>query len=419
MRIIHTSDWHLGQYFFTKSRAAEHEAFLNWLIEQVVLHRVDAIIVAGDVFDTASPPSYARELYNHFIVKLQATGCRLVVLGGNHDAVAVLNESRALLACLNVDVIAGVMEDPSQELLVLNNQSGEPSALLCAVPFIRQRDIVTSQAGQSAEEKRLGMQSAIAGHYRRVYELAQAKRATLGRPLPIVLTGHLTTVGASTSDSVREIYIGTLDAFPARDFPPADYIALGHIHRPQSVAGLEHVRYSGSPIALSFDETGQEKSVVLVDLISDESPQITLLPVPEFQPMRLIKGDVDEVLSQLLAFKSSDQARPVWLDIEVDTALYLSDLQKRIQLMADDLPVEIVLLRRSRAITHRHQEQQEKETLTELTVNDVFERRLAQEQQGSPDENSTSRYPRLRAMFNDIVEEVRLEREQHAREEIK
>lgn len=175
MRIIHTSDWHLGQYFFTKSRAAEHEAFLDWLIERVLIHSVDAIIVAGDVFDTASPPSYARELYNQFIVKLQPTGCRLVVLGGNHDAVAVLNESRSLLACLNVDVIAGVAEDPSQSLLVLTNSADEPSALLCAVPFIRQRDIVTSQAGQSAEEKQQGMRAAIAAYYQHLYELALEK----------------------------------------------------------------------------------------------------------------------------------------------------------------------------------------------------------------------------------------------------
>lgn len=94
MRLIHTSDWHLGQYFFTKSRAAEHQAFLNWLIEQIEQQQVDALIVAGDLFDTGSPPSYARELYNRFVVELQRTGCQLVVLGGNHDSVATLNESR-------------------------------------------------------------------------------------------------------------------------------------------------------------------------------------------------------------------------------------------------------------------------------------------------------------------------------------
>ncbi len=106
MRILHTSDWHLGQNFYSKSRAAEHQAFLDWLQETAQAHQVDAIIVAGDIFDTGSPPSYARELYNRFVVNLQQTGCHLVVLAGNHDSVATLNESRDILAFLNTTVIA-------------------------------------------------------------------------------------------------------------------------------------------------------------------------------------------------------------------------------------------------------------------------------------------------------------------------
>ena len=91
MRIIHTADWHLGQFFYTKSRAAEHQAFLDWLLEKAEAQQADAIIVAGDIFDTGSPPSYARELYNRFVVRLQQTGWQLVILGGNHDSVAMLN----------------------------------------------------------------------------------------------------------------------------------------------------------------------------------------------------------------------------------------------------------------------------------------------------------------------------------------
>ena len=101
MRLLHTSDWHLGQNFYSKSRAAEHDAFLTWLLDRAQEHEVDAIIVAGDIFDTGSPPSYARELYNRFVVQLQQTGCRLVVLAGNHDSVAMLNESRDILAFLH------------------------------------------------------------------------------------------------------------------------------------------------------------------------------------------------------------------------------------------------------------------------------------------------------------------------------
>ncbi len=106
MRILHTSDWHLGQNFYSKSRAAEHDAFLSWLLARAQEHEVDAIIVAGDIFDTGSPPSYARELYNRFVVQLQQTGCRLVVLAGNHDSVAMLNESRDILAFLHTTVVA-------------------------------------------------------------------------------------------------------------------------------------------------------------------------------------------------------------------------------------------------------------------------------------------------------------------------
>lgn len=219
MRLIHTSDWHLGQYFFTKSRAAEHQAFLNWLIEQIEQQQVDALIVAGDLFDTGSPPSYARELYNRFVVELQRTGCQLVVLGGNHDSVATLNESRELLSCLNTTVIASAQGSLEQQIVVLNRRDGQPGAVLCAIPFLRPRDLLTSRAGESGAQKQQALQEAIAEHYQALYLAACERREQLGLPLPIVATGHLTTVGVTTSDSVRDIYIGTLDAFPAQAFP--------------------------------------------------------------------------------------------------------------------------------------------------------------------------------------------------------
>ncbi|AKJ42195.1 exonuclease subunit SbcD [Pragia fontium] len=415
MRIIHTSDWHLGQYFFTKSRAPEHAAFLRWLTEQVKQHQVDAIIVAGDIFDTTSPPSYARELYNQFIVELQQTHCQLVVLGGNHDSVAMLNESRQLLTYLNTQVIAGVTPQPEQQVIELHDAQGKPAALVCAIPFVRPRDIVISQAGQSAQEKQQSLLEAIAEHYRQIYQLAQDKQHQYPTPLPIIVTGHLTTVGASTTDSVREIYIGTLDAFPAQLFPPADYIALGHIHRPQIVAKSDYIRYSGSPIPLSFDEANQEKSVVLVDFNQGLQPQITLLPIPEFQPMRLIKGDIDEIKSALNAFHDYQGEKTVWLDIEVNSRLYLNDLQRQIQQLAETLPVDVVLLRRSKALTQQAIQRQEKETLSELTVNDVFERRLALDK----DENDSDqqRECRIQQLFRTVVNEMAEENQSTAKDD--
>ncbi|MDE9427618.1 exonuclease subunit SbcD [Xenorhabdus bovienii] len=377
MRIIHTSDWHLGQYFFTKNRAAEHQHFLQWLIEQIIRHQVDALVIAGDIFDTGSPPSYARELYNQFVVELQPTGCQLVILGGNHDSVATLNESKSLFSCLNTTVIASADADIQQQIKVLNNQNGEAGAILCAIPYLRPRDIMTSQAGQSATQKQQALQNAITEHYHQLYQQADALREQLGQPLPIIATGHLTTVGASTSDSVRDIYIGTLDAFPAQAFPPADYIALGHIHRPQIIAKSDHIRYSGSPIPLNFDEVGQEKSVCLVDFKEDKFDNVTLLPIPSYQPMQLIRGNLQQIEAQLQTFKAYQGERPVWLDIEVATQDYLPDIQKRIQTMTADLPVEIILLRRRKATRQISLSETNKETLNELSVHEVFERRLA------------------------------------------
>ena len=404
MRIIHTSDWHLGQYFFTKSRAAEHQAFLSWLTGQVEQYQVDAIIVAGDIFDTTSPPSYARELYNQFIVRLQKTGCQLVILGGNHDSVATLNESRELLSYLNTQVIASVLEQPQQQVIVLNNRQGDAAAILCAIPFIRTRDVVTSQAGQSSGEKHLALQQAIADHYQQIYQLALNKRQEYAQPIPIIATGHLTTVGASTTDSVRDIYIGTLDAFPAQAFPPADYIALGHIHRPQIVAKSEHIRYSGSPIALSFDEAGQQKSVVLVEFQQANLESITLLTVPEFQPMRLIKGDIAQIEAELAAFSDYSAERPIWLDIEVISQHYLNDVQRHIQQLVEPLPVEVVLLRRSKDLTRQSIQRQARETLSELTVNEVFERRLSLDEPQTDDQQQ--RQQRIKHLFLNLADSL-------------
>lgn len=373
MRIIHTSDWHLGQNFYSKSRAAEHSAFLDWLLTSAQAHEVDAIIVAGDIFDTGSPPSYARELYNRFVVQLQQTGCQLVVLAGNHDSVATLNESRDILAFLKTTVVASAGHAP----FILPQRDGTPGAIFCPVPFLRPRELVTSQAGHSSGEKQQLLLSAISDYYQQQYEAACALRGD--RPLPIVASGHLTTVGASKSDAVRDIYIGTLEAFPASHFPPVDYIALGHIHRAQKIGGSEHIRYSGSPIALSFDETGKSKSVNLVTFSDGHLSEVHPLTVPVTQPLAVLKGDFASISEQLTQWRDAPQDPVVWLDIEITSDEYLHDIQRKIQAQTEDLPVEVLLVRRSRAQRERILAGERRETLSELRVEEVFERRLAQE----------------------------------------
>lgn len=391
MRILHTSDWHLGQNFYSKSRAAEHRAFLDWLLNTAEAEQVDAIVVAGDIFDTGSPPSYARELYNRFVVDLQQTGCHLVVLAGNHDSVATLNESRDILSFLNTTVIASAGHAP----FILNRRDGTPGAVLCPVPFLRPRDIIASQAGHSGAQKQQRLMETITDYYQQQYQQACDMRGE--RPLPIIASGHLTTVGASKSDAVRDIYIGTLDAFPAQNFPPADYIALGHIHRAQKIGGSEHIRYSGSPIALSFDETGKSKSINRVTFVDGQLHDVTPLEVPATQPLAVIKGDFDSISSQLAQWKDAPTEPTVWLDIEITSDEYLHDIQRKIQAITDELPVDVLLVRRSREHRQRILDNTHRETLSELEVEDVFQRRLALETLDD------ARQQRLQALFDVTV----------------
>ncbi len=396
-----------------KSRALEHCAFLDWLLKQINKHQVDALIVAGDIFDTGSPPSYAREIYNRFIVDIQSKGCELVILGGNHDSVATLNESKELLACLNTHVVSGVMEDNNEQVITLTNRQGEAGAILCATPFIRQRDVMISQAGKSGKEKRQVMQQAISSHYHALHKqallLREAYQKKHKKLLPIIATGHLTTVGASTTDSVREIYIGTLDAFPASGFPPADYIALGHIHRSQLVAKSKHIRYSGSPIPLSFDESKgeNEKSVMLVDFKVGKFEKAQALAIPDFQPMKIIKGDLKSIEKQLMTLPSSydlEEGQNIWVEVMLSSQDYLNDLQIRVQQITEDLPIEILLLRRERKNRQSGLQSEEKETLNELSVSDVFERRLSEEDWQNEEEKK--RLERLKVNFKQVVDEL-------------
>jgi len=415
-RMLHTSDWHLGQNFYGKSRANEHQQFLNWLLQQVTELDIDAVIVAGDIFDTGTPPSYAREMYFDFIVNIKAINCQLIILAGNHDSVAMLGESKQLLSHLSCQVIMQAIDDDSAQLgkqvITLKNKQGNNAAVLCAIPFIRPRDIITSSAGQSAKEKQQSLQQAISEHYQRLYQQAETVAITDDdKILPIIATGHLTTVGVTASESVRDIYIGTLEAFPANAFPKADYIALGHIHRSQIVAKSNHIRYCGSPIALSFDEAKQTKKVLIVEFDKAELTQVTEQDIPCFQPLLMVKSKLDQLTADIESLVGAidtssfeESGQKVWLDIEINSAEYLQDLTPRIEALIKELPVEVLLVRRSKKSRQSMPASQKKITLNELSLTDVFATRLAQENWQSDTE--LAQKSRLEEMFAQALEQV-------------
>lgn len=347
MRIIHTSDWHLGQNFYSKSRAAEHSAFLDWLLTSAQAHEVDAIIVAGDIFDTGSPPSYARELYNRFVVQLQQTGCQLVVLAGNHDSVATLNESRDILAFLENH--GGGQRRPCSLYSAAARRHARRHILPGPLP-------APARAGhQPGRTLRRRKTAAAVERYQRLLSAAVRSRLRPARRSSAAdrrqrPPDHRWRQQERCGARYLHRHAGGV---PRQPFSPVDYVALGHIHRAQKIGGSDHIRYSGSPIALSFDETGKSKSVNLVTFSDGHLAEVLPLTVPVTQPLAVLKGDFSSISEQLTRWRDAPQEPVVWLDIEITSDEYLHDIQRKIQAQTEDLPVEVLLVRRSRAQRER------------------------------------------------------------------
>ena len=380
MRIIHSSDWHIGQNFMNKSRESEHRAFLNFLLTNLINLGVDALVVAGDIFDTGTPPSYARNLYFDFLKEAKEKwGGQIVIVGGNHDSVATLSESEALLQLANTIVVGGAKDDPTEEVFVLNKLSGEPGAVICAVPFLRDRDVRKSQAGEDATAKSEALRQGISKHYSDVYEVAREKDKELGGNLPLIATAHLTTQGGTLTEGVRELYIGTLQGYASEDFPADfDYIALGHLHKKQIMGQRDHIRYCGSPIPLSFIEAEYERTVNLVDFAADKSITVEEIVVPVTQELQTLRGNIMKITESLqnLLMESGDKS--VWLEIEVEVDESQGAVSKEFNAIVEGSNIEILRIKRRQKNKKNQPSQLKAVQLHEMTVEEVFQKRLSE-----------------------------------------
>lgn len=378
MRILHTSDWHLGHLLLGQSRHAEHQRLIAWLGEQIRQQQIDVVLLAGDVFDSATPTSAARELYFELAMTVEAAGAQLVVVAGNHDAAATLQESRVLLEKLQTWVIPHRLS-AADHVRLLKNRQGEPALWLAAVPYLRPHEVLLSRAGQDAEEKELALQQAIADCYAEIFFYIQAQQTTLARPVPIMMTGHLTVLGGSSSESVREIYIGKLRGFPATAFPKVDYVALGHLHQAQHISASLPIYYSGSPLALSFDEASQQKSMNLIECQSD-GLQVHTLPVPCWQALASIQtsmetlvADVESRLSQL----AIPPPHTLWLEIVLTDPQTSRDVVDQVREQLASYPVQVLRVKRALREVSLLQPAHTV-MLHELSVQEVFEQCLSQ-----------------------------------------
>lgn len=378
MRVLHTSDWHIGRTLYGRKRYEEFEAFLTWLAETIQQNEIDALLVAGDVFDTSAPSNRAQELYYRFLCRVAASSCRhIVVVAGNHDSPSFLNAPKELLKALDVHVVGSSTASPEDEVLVLRNEQDAPELIVCAVPYLRDRDIRVAEAGESVEDKERKLIDGIRTHYAAVAVLAEQKREELGADIPIVGTGHLFTAGGQTvdGDGVRELYVGSLAHVTAGIFPACfNYLALGHLHVPQKVNGSETIRYSGSPLPMGFGEAKQQKSVCQVEFHSTAA-SVQLIDVPVFQKLERVKGDWDGISNRIIELSTTDSQG--WLEVIYDGTEVIGDLRERLEAAISGTQMEILRIKNNRIIDRVLGQIHEEETLDDLNVNDVFERCLA------------------------------------------
>lgn len=378
MKILHTSDWHLGRTLYGKKRYEEFEAFLAWLAKTIEDEKIDVLLVAGDVFDTSTPSNRTQELYYRFLCRVATSSCRhVVVIAGNHDSPSFLNASRELLKALAVHVVGSATVDPEDEVLVLENAQGSPELIVCAVPYLRDRDIRVAEAGEGVEDKERKLLDGIRDHYGTVAALAERRRNEIGSDIPIVGMGHLFAAGGQTvdGDGVRELYIGSLAQVTAGIFPASfAYLALGHLHVPQKVSGLETIRYSGSPLPMGFGEARQQKILCRVEF-NGSVPAVELIDVPVLQKLERIKGDWNGISKRMLELAATGSQ--AWLEIIYQGDEVIGDLRERLEAVIAGTRMEILRIRNTCIIDRVLAQIHEEETLDNLTLDEVFERCLA------------------------------------------
>jgi exonuclease SbcD len=416
MRILHTADWHLGATLHELSREHEQSRFLDWLLDTLETERIDAVLIAGDLFDHGNPSSAAQRLWFHFAARARARfpALDIVAIGGNHDSPARLEAPVPLLDELGVHVVAsfpwrGDPADLARLVIPLGERRGLIEAWVAAVPYVRPIGV----SDQPAEDGRDVLIEAVRGAYARVLDEGRRQRQP-GQAL--LAMGHAYLVGGILSElSERKVLCGNQHPLPVDLFPDdVAYVALGHLHLAQTVGGREHVRYAGTPLPLAVTEAGYQHQVLVVETAGERVTDVRSILVPRTVAMlRVPDEDAPEkawprerVLAELskLPTRADAPDSNSWpfLDVTVDVSAGPEpDLRGVVEAVLSDRAARLVRLVLDRGTrTDGGVGTEPPPPLQELVPEQVF--RLCYERAYAGDPS-----PELLAAFHDLLEDAK------------
>jgi exonuclease SbcD len=305
MRLLHTSDWHIGRSLHGTDLLAEQEAVLSGLADVVRVESVDVVLVAGDVYDRAVPSADATAVLSRVIAALRRAGATVVLTPGNHDSARRLGTFSELLAAGGLHVRAETQK--VDEPVLLADEHGDVA--IYGLPFL-EPEVARFELGVGVARSHEAVLGAAMERVRADLFLRPGTRS--------VVLAHAFVGGGVAGDSERDISVGGVDLVPASVFDGIDYVALGHLHRPQTLTS--RLRYSGSPLAYSFGEAGQHKQAWLVDLDASGLAGVRAVPLPAPRPLSVLTGTLEELLSDpvhgaaeehFVSARLTDPVRPI------------------------------------------------------------------------------------------------------------
>lgn len=413
MRLFHTSDWHLGQNLHGQERDFEHACFLSWLLAQLAEQQPDALLIAGDIFDTVNPPVKAQERLYDFIVSAheQQPALTIVMIAGNHDSGSRIELPAPLMRRLRTHALGRVLWlddgqlDAERLLIPLPDASGETAAWCLALPFLRPAEVTGAQLGDNYLR-------GIGQVHEWLIAAANAKRQP-GQALIAISHAHMAG-GSVSEDSERSLIIGNAEALPASLFGPSiSYVALGHLHKPQRVNNEERIRYCGSPIPLSFSEIGYQHQILDVMLEGETLIRVEPRLIPRAVNLQRVgPAPLAEILTQLAELPDTDlladTQRQPWLEVRVILDEPQPDLRQQIETALQGKSVRLVRIAAEYAGSGSQSSADDAARLIELdqmTPQELFSRAW-QESYGSEADEQTLKD------FAVLLQEVQLEGEQ-------